>query len=405
MHAITLLQDILRQGCPDIHRARLDALLDAARAALNARSHTLSNLARALNSCTAVRHNVRRMDRLLGNDALNLECASVYEAMARYLMRDVGTVLILVDWSDLNADRSAQLIRAAVALEGRSLTLYEEVHSMRAAATPKVHEAFLQRLKALLPAGCQPIIITDAGFRAPWFRAVEALGWHWLGRIRNRTQVREHGEQKSPGKAAAVWRGCKSLYARATPKALDLGMFECVRTCPMVCRLITVKRRPKGRHMKTVNGARTQSSHSKKQAKAQSEPWLLGASTSLAYLGANAVVAIYGQRMQIEQAFRDTKNARFGLGLSESGSRGTARLGILALIASLAEFVVRLMGETAISQHQQYDLQLTNRRSRPEISCIRVGLLLIKNALGQFTAAEFGETLRAWREPHPALRI
>ena len=132
MHAITLLQDILRQGCPDIHRARLDALFDAARAALNARSHTLSNLARALNSCTAVRHSVKRMDRLLGNDALNLECASVYEAMARYLMRDVGTVLILVDWSDLNADRSAQLIRAAVALEGRSLTLYEEVHSMRA---------------------------------------------------------------------------------------------------------------------------------------------------------------------------------------------------------------------------------------------------------------------------------
>jgi hypothetical protein len=32
-------------------------------------------------------------------------------------------------------------------------------------------------------------VITDAGFRAPWFRAVEAMGWHWIGRVRHRTVV------------------------------------------------------------------------------------------------------------------------------------------------------------------------------------------------------------------------
>lgn len=32
--------------------------------------------------------------------------------------------------------------------------------------------------------------VTDAGFRSPWFRAVEKLGWYWLGRLRHRTLVK-----------------------------------------------------------------------------------------------------------------------------------------------------------------------------------------------------------------------
>ena len=39
---------------------------------------------------------------------------------------------------------------------------------------------------ALLPANVTPIIVADSGFRTPFFREVESLGWHWLGRIRNR---------------------------------------------------------------------------------------------------------------------------------------------------------------------------------------------------------------------------
>jgi hypothetical protein len=401
MHAITIVQDVLRKGCPHIHAKRLNALLLATRAALHASSHTLSNLARALEGASAVRHRVKRMDRLLGSRALQQECASVYAAMARHWLLGNDTPLIVVDWSDLNESRSAQMIRASVALVGRSLTLYEEVHSMKAATTPAVHIAFLARLRSMLPAGCQPIIITDAGFRSPWFRAVEALGWHWVGRSRNRDMVRRHG---APGAPHAAWQGCKHLYVRATGKALDLGVFDCVRNRPHVHRLILIKKTPKGRFMPTVNGARSRSNHSKKQARAQSEPWLLAASTSLAHLSANAIVAIYTQRMQIEQSFRDTKNARFGLGLSNSASRTPERLAVLALIASLAEFVLRLIGQCAINHHLQYDLQLTNRKTRPEISVIRMGMLLVDSALSSFTSDEFRQTMQAWAKPHFALR-
>ena len=384
---------------------------------LSATSHTLSNLARALESktrlsgtATAVRHRVKRVDRLLGSRALQRERASIYAAIAQFWLHDPGscgtiqTPLILVDWSDLNEARSAQLIRASVALQGRSLTLYEELHTMKAVSVfaPKVHAAFLKELKAMLPSGCQPIVITDAGFRSPWFRAVEAIGWHWVGRIRNRDRVRP---QAHANERAGLWQGAKTLYAFATSKAPDLGVFDYVRSHPISTRLVTIKQAPKGRHMTSVKGERTRSSHSKKKSKAESEPWLLAASPSLAHLSAEAIIAIYAQRMQIEQAFRDTKNPRFGLGLSYSGSRSTTRWAALAMVASLAEFVIRLTGQCAIDAHLQYDLQLTNRRKRAEISVIRVGMLLLRDAFRGFNAQAFTHTIKQWATPHPVFSI
>ena len=157
--------------------------------------------------------------------------------------------------------------------------------------------------------------------------------------------------------------------------------------------------------MTTVKGERTRSSHSRKKSKAESEPWLLAASPSLAHLSADAIIAIYAQRMQIEQAFRDTRNPRFGLGLSYSGSRSTARWAALALVASVAEFVIRLTGQCAINAKMQYDLQLTNRRKRAEISVIRVGMLLLRDTFRGFNAEAFRHTIKQWARPSPVFSI
>ena len=58
MHAIEILRDTLARRCPGLHKRRLQTLMGAVEAALHARSHTLSNLARALNGRTSVRQRV-----------------------------------------------------------------------------------------------------------------------------------------------------------------------------------------------------------------------------------------------------------------------------------------------------------------------------------------------------------
>lgn len=62
-----------------------------------------------------------------------------------------------------------------------------------------------------------------------------------------------------------------------------------------------------------------------KHARAQREPWLLAVCPGLAHLSAQAVVAVYAQRMQIEEVFRDLKNERLGLGLSANRCKSKAR--------------------------------------------------------------------------------
>ena len=163
------------------------------------------------------------------------------------------------------------------------------------------------------------------------------MGYAWIGRIRNRDMVR-------PSVGDHAWRGCKTLYAKAGRQAKDLGQFQYVRCNPVTCRLVLIKKKPKGRHHTTVHKKRTRSAHSKKQARAHKEPWLLAASPQLATLTAKAVVAIYTGRMQIEQSFRDVKNARWGMGLSASQTRQPRRLAILMLIGALACYALWLIG-------------------------------------------------------------
>ena len=67
----------------------------------------------------------------------------------------------------------------------RAISIYEEVHAMCRSNNARTHRQFLQRLKSVLPEGRRPLVVADAEFRDPRFRDVEALGWDWVGRIRN----------------------------------------------------------------------------------------------------------------------------------------------------------------------------------------------------------------------------
>ncbi|SDH96033.1 hypothetical protein [Nitrosomonas sp. Nm132] len=135
--------------------------------------------------------------------------------------------LILIDWSPLTTDQHQQLLRAALPTGGHSVTLHEEIHPVKKLGNRRIQQRFLRSLQALLPANVAPIIVADSGFRTPFFREVENLGWHWLGRIRNRDFIAWVNRPND-------WLAAKSLYAKATrttPKCL--GSARWVRSHPL----------------------------------------------------------------------------------------------------------------------------------------------------------------------------
>lgn len=342
MHAQQIIQDLLQTECRVIHAKRRITLALMVQASC-AGHLSLMGMSRRLDAATALRHRIKRCDRLLGNLHLKHEKADVYRAMVQRILIGHARPAIIIDWSDLAADRSQHLLRAALIVKGRAVVLYEEVHPMKHYGSPKVHERFLRRLRELLPPSCRPVLVTDAGFRAAWFKLCNRLKFDWVGRIRNRDMIRPQTE-------AAAWVGCKILYPEATATPEDKGAFDYVRAAPVACRLVLYKKPACHRQSKTAFGKRARCRHSLKQATAQTEPWLLATSPGLAELDARAVVGLYSGRMQIEQSFRDVKNPRWGLGLSLSQTTRPDRLAILLLIGALAMYALWLIGLAAQSR-------------------------------------------------------
>jgi hypothetical protein len=322
---------------------------------------SVSAIALGVRSATGYRHRIKSVDRLLGNAALHAVRSSLYGALAARWLCGVRQLLLVIDWSDLTPDQNWHWLRASVAVEGRSVTLYEEVHPQRRLGNPKVHRQFLARVAALLPAGCEPIVMTDAGFHAPWFKAVSARGWAFIGRIRGRDMVQHE---------TGPWIRATALYAQATEQPRNLGQHAYVRSNRIDVRLVLVKLPARGRHRLNIYGRRRAGRSSLKCARAAHDPWLLAASMRLDHLSAASIVQLYAQRMRIEQSFRDTKNLRYGQGLRITRSRTRERLQMLLLIGHLAAFVQRLIGEEAKSHQLQLNFMATRRKTRPEISVL-----------------------------------
>lgn len=204
--------------------------------------------------------------------------------------------------------------------------------------------------------------MTDAGFHTPWFTAVSERGWHFIGRLRGRNRVLLQHEP--------FWRPVRALFHRATTEAQDLGLGRYVRNNPVEVRLVLAKRAGKQRHQFTAFGNTAASKQSKRNARRESEPWLLATSTTLSHLSPPGVMALYRQRMGIEQSFRDTKNLRVGMGLEVSRSRNARRFNILLLLVHLGLFVHRLIGESAKARQLELPFRATRRKDRAEISVL-----------------------------------
>lgn len=363
MHANDILQKCFADVLVQMHAARVRVLVDAVLALISCRRLVLMELARAWPGAERVRAPLKRLDRLLSNPHLQRERELLYGQMVRWLVRTAEPVII-VDWSTLKEDESWHVLRAGLAMRGRTLTLYEEVHPQREAQSPNVHRAFLKRLKQLLPAHCRPIIVTDAGFRCPWFLQVQALGWHWVGRVRNHVCVK-------PGKRGS-WRLLKE-FLDGSQKWVLYGTVQLVRAAPFECQMLRYRQSLKGRKHRTVRGTISQTKESRAAARAQREPWLLVYSNSLQHAKPLQIVNLYKKRMQIELGFRDLKSARYGCAFRHSLTRKGTRLAVLLLVHALASFLAWLQGLALTHTQRTEHCTIRSHAKRACYSIVRIG--------------------------------
>lgn len=353
---------------------------------------TLIEIARHWPGATHVASPLKAADRLLRSTPLTRHRGALYSAMAHWLIRQ-DRPLIVVDWSDLKADGSFKLLRAGLVSRGRTITLWEEVHPEKTALTGEVEKAFVGTLATLLPSACRPIVITDAGFRRPWFRAVLAQGWDYVGRLRSNARMQP---QSADPTDASQWVSCTDLHALALPsRSRELGPFRLCRTRSLAVRVVLHAAPNKGRHATTAQGLRRTDTASNDAARAAREPWVLVTSLSLKETSTAQVIQLYKRRMTIEESFRDLKSGTLGAGFEHSLTYKIERLSNLLVLFALVQFAAWLIGWCQ-EQHGYGDrLEPRPKPCRRHYSTLRLGMEVLKHPAWWQPASVLGTFIRA----------
>lgn len=372
MHTVKVLHKLLLEFTPFIHATRRAALLAGIQSLTHGARASVTSLGRGVAGNVFDKHKIKRMDRLLSNKHLYEAHSMIYAALTQRILRGLAEVVIAIDWSPLCEDQSWQLLRAAIPVGGRSLTLYEEVHPQSKLGNQKVQHRFLDCLASMIPDSCHPIIVADAGFKTPFFRYIEKrFQWHWVGRIRGRDYLNRIDAKDNQ------WISAHRFYAQAKQTAKSLGRVAWVKSNPLSAFSVLVRRTKKHRQSLTFTGKKRQSKRNHVHARREREPWLLVASLSLQTRTPEQIKKIYTTRMQIEEGFRDCKAVHYGLGLSQCRRMRKQRRTILCLIAACATFMLWCIGiagkQTAIAKQ----VRVNSSSKREPYSVIFLARLLI----------------------------
>jgi len=389
MKVDTIVNDFVFDVTPNMHKARRNCLKTILKSLLFGADLTVTSLGRNISSLTSEKHQIKRSARLLGNYHLHHELPSIYRELSLKLVRNLSRPIILVDWSDLDERHANFLLRASIAVDGRSLTLLEEIHPLKRKEKPEVHRRFIHKLFDILPEHCKPIIVTDAGFRNPWFKLIRSVGWDFLGRVRQRTHCKRLSD--------STWSPNKELHSLAKFKANHLGRFELCKRNSIECEMVIVHNKLKGRKDLTAKGDRARASgHSRSHALGRREPWLIATSLlSKQQSFAKKVISIYSTRMQIEESFRDLKT---GLGFSLSKTRKRPQLRVLLMLANLAQYVLFIIGILAINTGRHFSYQANSIKTVRILSFQFVGLRVINDRQFRFCKNDFKDSLKSLRK-------
>ena len=162
MQLMKLLHKTFEKELPFIHKIRLKNLMKVTETLIKVNKLTLTALGRNLSNKIKTRSNIKMVDRLLGNSHLHDESLLYYHVMNSYLVTENSQPWLHIDWSCICSITKLYLLRASLSMSGRSIVIYEECHPKKKENNHATHKAFLNNLKAILPASVKPVIVTDA---------------------------------------------------------------------------------------------------------------------------------------------------------------------------------------------------------------------------------------------------
>lgn len=386
MHIRKLLHKTFKHASKFIDKRNHKTLIEAVLTLCECKHLSIAAIGRNLKSKALIKNNIKRIDRLFGNANTQNAAIHYYRIMTVLTIKNNKRPTISVDWSGLTPCGEFHFLRASCPVQGRAMTVFEKSYRESEYMKQSTHRAFIKIIKQILPSDCNPIIVTDAGFRGPWFKLVSSCGWDFVGRLRNNTHFKTSLTKN--------WLPIKTLYVQAKRKPQYLFKAILAKANPVQGYFHLIKSRPKKRTRKNLRGKKIQSSVSLKHAKRGNEPWLIFTSLSSCEYNAKRVMKMYAQRMQIEEAFRDLKNTNNGLSLRHCRSYQKGRLNIALLIAAITHFFLWLVGLIARQNDEHLTYQANTVKNRNVLSTFSIGWQYLKRHGTNISSVHFKLAIR-----------
>jgi len=283
---------------------------------------------------------IKQVDRLLSN--AGVVPWDLFASWVREVVGERREIVVAMDWTDFDADNQSTLALHLVTRHGRATPLLwlsvdkDELKNQR----NDFEDLCLSRLKALLPEGVAVTILADRGFGdVKLFEFLDSLGFRYVIRFRGDIHV---SAADSETRLAADWVGkggrARMLRdAEVTAARQKVGAVVCVKAVGM------------------------------------KEAWHLAAGDGS--LSAPQIIKLYSKRWTIEPSFRDSKDLRFGMGMSALRIDDPQRRDRLLLLNAFAILLLTILGAAGESLGMDRQLRTSTAKRRVH-SLFRQGCLL-----------------------------
>lgn len=298
--------------------------------------HAASLAVHAIGQAVAVargtkgKHGIKQVDRLLSNTGINVW--ELFALWVPYVLGQRPEAVVALDWTDFEPDDQTTLVASLVSRHGRPTPLVwlTVQKSALKGLRNEVEDAVVLRLREVIAPEVKVTLLADRGFAdQKLYTLLQQVGFEYVVRFRQCITVTSaQGERRT----AADWvpqggRACKLTRAQVTADGTQVGAVVCVKK------------------------------------KGMKQSWCLA--TSLHPLSAAQVVKLYSRRFTIEEGFRDIKNLKFGMGLSQVRIAEPERRDRLLLLSALACVLLTLLGAAgeSLGLERQWKANTSKRRT------------------------------------------
>jgi Transposase DDE domain len=247
------------------------------------------------------KHAIKQVDRLLSNSALRVW--TLFADWVPYVLAARKEIVVALDWTEFDADGHATIALYLITSHGRATPLvWQTVLKTRLKGRRNLFEdEVILRLHEVLPPGVKVTLLADRGFGdQKLYKYLTKLGFGFIIRFRGVVAVESRTGEVRPADTWVPSNG-RPRQLRGAAVTQDRYVLDSV-----VCV----------------------------QAHGMKEPWCLAVGGTT--ITGPMAVKLYARRFTIEETFRDTKDPRYGLGLSATHVRDVNRRDRLLLICAMA---------------------------------------------------------------------